>query len=181
MSELKILKQDVITARNNFLESVKELTINQGYFKPSTDFWSAAEITEHLYHAEFGGISSMWKALEGQKAGNPTWKEKHFNAGLTIEEVVEKTWKPKESVPAGAEPRIGGPIIFWRYALESCQYHLDKLTESLEGHNLDTIIYPHPISGPLDVRQRYEFLRFHMDRHKNQVDKLKHHPDFPSM
>jgi len=179
MSELERLKQDVITARSNYLDSVRNLTVNQGNVKPSADVWSAAEITEHLYHAEFGGIAGMWKALEGYKAGNPPWKEAHHNTGLTIEQVVDKTWQPKEKVPTGAGPHIGGPLIFWIYALESCQYHLDKLTQSLEGYDLNTIIYPHPISGPLDVRQRYEFLRFHIERHKNQVESLKQYPDFP--
>ena len=37
----------------------------------------------------------------------------------------------------------------------------------------------YPISGPLDVRQRLEFLRFHLDRHRAQVEQVKLHPDFP--
>ena len=37
----------------------------------------------------------------------------------------------------------------------------------------------YPISGPLDVRQRLEFLRFHLDRHRAQIEQVNAHLDFP--
>ncbi|WP_185731553.1 hypothetical protein [Larkinella rosea] len=37
----------------------------------------------------------------------------------------------------------------------------------------EAIIHPHPISGPLDIHQRFAFLRFHIDRHRNQVTDLR--------
>lgn len=179
MNQLIKLNQEVSDARRRYLNSVRNLTTEQGSFKPVENVWSAAEITEHLYHAELGGIAGMWKALEGAKLGDPPWKKEHFNKGLTIEEVVEKSWQPKEKVPDGAGPRFLGPLKFWINALESCQLLLDDLTENLESEQLELIIYPHPISGPLDVRQRFEFLRFHIDRHRMQVENLKTNSSFP--
>jgi hypothetical protein len=179
LDELEKLKRDVENARINYLNSVKNMSSEQASFKPAEDIWSASEITEHLFHAEFGGILGMWEALDGLMNDNPPWKEEHYNRGLSIEEVVEKTWKSKEKVPEGAKPRLGGPISFWINALESCQNMLENLAINLSGQVLDNIVYPHPISGPLDVRQRFEFLRFHIDRHRNQVESLKQLPDFP--
>lgn len=179
MSELLNLQQQVKDARKRYLDCVKNLTTEQGTFKPAENVWSAAEITEHLYIAELGGIVGMWKALKGDKTGDAPWKDEHFNKGLSIEQVVEKTWQPKENVPEGAGPRMFGPLNIWVNALESCQSLLDNLAENLEGKELEKIIYPHPISGPLDVRQRFEFLRFHMDRHGAQVERLKQDPAFP--
>lgn len=180
MSELLNLKQQVAEARKRYLNCVKNLTAEQGTFKPEENVWSAAEITEHLYIAELGGIVGMWKALEGDKIGDPPWKDEHFNRGLTIEQVIEKTWQSKENVPDGAGPRMLGPLKIWMCALESCESLLNVLAENLEGKELENIIYPHPISGPLDVRQRFEFLRFHMDRHRAQVERLKQDPAFPN-
>lgn len=179
MDELTKLKLEVLESRKRYLDSVRNLTTVQGSFKPEENVWSPAEITEHLYHAEVGGIAGMWKALEGARAVNPTWKQVHFNKGLTIEQVIEKTWQPKEKVPEGAGPRMFGPIQFWVNALESCQFMLDNLADNLKGEHLEILIYPHPISGPLDIRQRFEFLRFHMDRHRLQVENLKQNPAFP--
>jgi hypothetical protein len=44
--------------------------------------------------------------------------------------------------------------------------------------DLETIIYLHPISGPLYVRQMYEFLRCRIERHRHQIEKLMLQPDF---
>jgi hypothetical protein len=180
MQEFNILKLTVNEARRQYLDTVLNLTDEQGYFKPEPQVWCAAEITEHLYHAEFGGINSMFKALNGLRIGDPIFKDEHINKGLTIEQVIERTWRPKEEVPAGAEPRYSGPLSFWITALQACGLLLDKLTEQLIGEDAEQIIYPHPISGPLDAGQRYEFLRFHLERHKNQVKSLLSHPEFPS-
>jgi len=38
---------------------------------------------------------------------------------------------------------------------------------------------PHLCSGPLDARQRLEFLHFHLDRHRAQIDALMKVPDLP--
>jgi len=179
MDELTKLKQEVTESRKHYLDSVKNLTPEQGSFKPAENIWSAAEITEHLYHAEIGGIAGMWKAIEGARIGDPPWNEKHINKGLTIEQIVEKTWQPKEQVPKGAGPRMFGPLKFWVDALKSCQFMLDSLAENLKGAELELLIYPHPISGPMDIRQRFEFLRFHMDRHRHQVENIKKDPNFP--
>ncbi len=181
MDELTKLKKEVAEARNRYLDSVRNLTTEQGLFKPSENIWSAAEITEHLFHAEIGGISGMWKALEGTRNGNPPWKKEHLNFGLTIEQIVENTWQQKEKVPEGAEPKLFGPLKFWENALDACQGMLDNLADNLKGEKLETLIYPHPISGPLDIHQRFEFLRFHLDRHKQQVEKLKQEPTFPKL
>lgn len=96
-----------------------------------------------------------------------------IHKGLSIEEIVEKTWKPKEIAPAIAAPRLGGPIGFWAASLESLQVELNALGHELHDDELESLIHPHPISGPIDIRQRFEFLRFHIDRHLNQVEELK--------
>jgi hypothetical protein len=179
MDEIILLQNEVENARTDFLNSIRDLNDIQGSFKPARNIWSAAEITEHLFHAELGGISGMWKAIYGVKTNSLAWSGEHTNKDLSIEEIVEKTWRPKEDVPEGAGPHLLGPLSFWKSAFESCQLILQRLTDELLHHRLDSIIYPHPISGPLDARQRYEFLRFHINRHKNQVESLKHHPEFP--
>jgi len=65
-------------------------------------------------------------------------------------------------------------------SLASCGHTLKDLGEALEGENPDKLIYPHPISGPLNIIQRLEFLRFHLNRHQNQIENIKSHPHFPS-
>ena len=50
---------------------------------------------------------------------------------------------------------------------------LARLAHELETLDLESVVYPHVVSGPLDGRQRLEFLRFHLDLHRAQIEGVK--------
>ena len=179
MSQVQTLIREIAQARSRFLAALGHPTADQAAFKPAPEHWCMVEITEHITLAEQVGINGMWKALDGNRRGAPVWSGTPAHAGKPIELVIEATWKERELVPPVAAPRWGGPIQYWAAALRSCQPLLEELGKALEGVDLETIIYPHPISGPLDARQRLEFLRFHLDRHRAQVERVRSDPAFP--
>lgn len=166
---LTILIAETENARKNFIKVVNGLSYEEVTFRPSPEAWTISQIAEHMVWAERAGVFGMWKALEGVKNNAPIWEGTPIHQGLPIEEVIEKTWKTKEDVPDIADPRWGGPIPFWISSLQGCATPLAVLGRELVGHDLEKIIYPHPISGPLNVRQRMEFLRFHLERHQAQA------------
>lgn len=175
------LKQHLLSvanARREFILKASGLTYEQSRFRPRPEDWSIADNVEHMVWAELGGINGMWKALEGLKNNNPVWSGEPIHQGLHIEQIISMTWKEKEIVPEIAKPRWGGPIEYWMAALNGCQNLLEGLVVALQGHDPEKIIYPHAISGPLNILQRMEFLRFHLNRHEKQVDNIKRHPDF---
>lgn len=171
---LEKLLDEVAAARNRYISQVQQLTEEQARWKPDPETWSALEITEHLYWAEHGGIWGMWKLLQARREGKPpVYEGELIHRGLPIEEIIARTWQPKEKVPPIAAPRMGGSVAFWLSALASLQQPLTSLSEELADEDFEAIIHPHPISGPLDVGQRFAFLRFHIDRHRNQVADLR--------
>jgi hypothetical protein len=170
----------VESARSDFIRCASGLGNTQAMFKPAPDQWCAIEIVEHLVWAERGGVTGIWKALEGIRNGTPVWEGEPPHNGLSIEDIVAKTWKEKEDVPEVAKPRWGGPLNHWITSLESCAFVLQKLGVELEEMDLEKIVYPHPISGPLNAIQRLEFLRFHLQRHQNQFENLKNHEEYPN-
>jgi hypothetical protein len=174
------LLADVADARLRYLTELEDFTENQAQWKPAPDAWSAVENTEHLFWAEQGGIFGMWKLLNAYWVGAPGYAGELPHRGLAIEEIVARTWQPKELVPAVAAPRLGGPLGFWKASLMSLQLPLQGLVHELGDLDPETIIHPHPISGPLDVRQRLQFLRFHIDRHRRQVAALRQEAQFPA-
>jgi hypothetical protein len=93
--------------------------------------------------------------------------------------VVQRTWREREASPASALPRIGGPLEYWAAALRGCSSLLAELKVPLRTVALEEAIYPHAISGPLDARQRLEFLAFHLQRHHRQGAAILGHADFP--
>ena len=167
------LLHKVAIARQNYIAVLTDLDEVQSQWKPSSESWNAVEITEHLFWAEQGGILGMWKTLLGIREGTVSYEETSLNDGLLIEAIIERTWKVKETVPAIAAPRMGGPLPFWISSLTSLQPILDSFGEILYEDDLSKKAHPHPISGALTFGQRLEFLRFHIDRHRMQAENLK--------
>ena len=180
MEDLDQLVDEVAQARACFLDAVDALSPEQAVFKPTPTRWSVLEITEHIARAEEAGVSGMWRALDGYRRGASLWSGDPVHRGLSIEEVVAQTWQPKEQAPEIAAPHWGGSLAYWVARLRSQQVVLEALATALSGVALEAVIYPHPLSGPLDVRQRLAFLRFHLDRHRDQVEALKGEPGYPN-
>jgi hypothetical protein len=179
VSEVDELVDTVEEARQHYLAATADLSANQGTFQLNAKGWSIAQITEHLVHAELGGINLIWRAAEGVLSGAPLWAGESPNRGLTIEEVVQRTWRPRETSPDSAIPRVGGPLGYWAASLRNCTGILRELKFALLRVPLEEVVYPHVLSGPLDARQRLQFLAFHLDRHRRQVAEILSHPYFP--
>jgi len=179
MRSVENLIQDVADARLAFIATIENLNPAQASFKPAPEEWSALENIEHTVLAEVSGVSKIWLAADNFRDGTPVFTGEHTNRGLSIDEVVARTWKPKEIAPPIATPHIGGPLQYWIAYSESCQLVLDQLGTALDGLDPEQVIFPHFLSGPLDARQRLEFLRFHLDRHRAQILRLFDHEAFP--
>ncbi|MBI3566976.1 MAG: DinB family protein [Gemmatimonadetes bacterium] len=178
MTTVVRLVSAVDDARQVLLDNVDGLSTAQGAWKPSADEWSVAEIVEHLFLAEFSGVSKIWVALEDVRAGK-RWTEQNPNRGRSIEDIIASTWKPKEKAPPIATPNIGGPLAYWVSATRTLGDVLADLGRELDPYDLSAIVYPHFLCGPLDARQRLEFLRFHIERHVAQIERVKGDPGFP--
>lgn len=172
MKTVKQLIQVVSIARQAYILPLQTLSESHALWKPSSEDWCITEITEHLFWAEQGGILGMWKTLHAIRDGKMERTFESIHKNMSVEELVERTWQPKEKVPAVAAPRMGGTIAFWRVSLESLQSILEAFGNDLSNEELRIQAHPHPISGPMDFQQRLEFLRFHINRHASQVAEL---------
>lgn len=180
MERPSTLIKKVAEARFGLVDLVAGLTSERASHKPTPQTWSANENLEHLVLAEMSGVSKIWAAAEGVRKGKPVWNGEHTNRGLSIEEVVARTWKPKEIAPPLVAPRFGGPPSYWLEALRQSQELLNKLEPVLDGLDIETVIFPHFLSGPLDAGQRIDFLRFHISRHRCQIEEMLLRGDLPA-
>jgi hypothetical protein len=162
------------------LGAVRDLRPEQSAAKPHPNEWSVNEVLEHLVLAEHSGLSKIWAAADGARRGQPVWTGVHTNRGMPIDVVIARTWKEKESAPPIATPHIRGPLSYWIEYFTSCQTVLERLGSRLQGLELETVVFPHFISGPLDAKQRIQFLRFHIDRHVCQIERIKKSAIFSS-
>jgi hypothetical protein len=171
MHDAARLIHDVEHARSGLIAAASGLTDAQAAFKPAADQWCVAEVLEHLYLAELSGIAKIWAANDAARAG-AAWSGARPNHGKSIEEIVAATWKVQEVAPPIATPHIGGPLQFWLAATRSLEPVLSALGAQLGDANLEDVVFPHFLSGPLDARQRLQFLRFHIQRHTSQVERI---------
>ena len=175
---VQTLVNSVERARDAVSDAVGNLRPDQATFKASPDEWSIVENIEHLYLAEISGLTKIWAAAS-QVRGGVQWTGDRPNHGKSIEDVVATTWKAREVAPGIATPHIGGPLEAWVSSLRSLRFVLAELATVLGGLDLEAIVFPHYLSGPLDGRQRLEFLRFHMERHLEQIRRVHANPAFP--
>jgi hypothetical protein len=167
------LLADIKASRHKIVELVAGVSAGQGRLWIAPDTWNIQEILEHLVLAERGGFDLIFTAAERYRIGNPVWLGKSENEGLTIEEIVLKTWKPKENAPESAYPSGKWSLGVWLSHLRNCDDLLKHLKAALENLPLNEVIYPHFLCGPLNAHQRLEFIRFHLDRHYAQIAEIK--------
>lgn len=172
MKNKDTLIDEIRNVRTVYIDTVSFLSDENTQWKPIATTWNILEITEHLYWAEYLGTAVMWKTLHQIRAGKKKATSEFKNSPLTIEQIVAQTWKPKEIVPDIAAPRIGGSFEFWLHSFKGLQVLVDEFGNSLLDEELPLEAHAHPISGPLSFHQRLEFLRFHIERHQLQAQKL---------
>ncbi|HLZ69152.1 MAG TPA: DinB family protein [Dehalococcoidia bacterium] len=157
-------------ARSRVLALTSSLDDGDGAWPPAAGQWSAREIVEHLVLAEQSGVQFIWLAAAGVRGGAPLWSGDPVHRGQSIEAVIAGTWRFKEEAPANATPKAAAPLAYWRAVFAALQPVLDALGLQLDGLDLETVIYPHFISGPLDAWQRLEFIRWHIEHHQQQLE-----------
>jgi hypothetical protein len=156
-------------SRSQIIESVKNISSVQGSTKIEPVTWNIQEVIEHLVLAERGGFDLIYTAAERFRMGDPVWSGKSKNEGLSIEEIILNTWKPKEKAPESATPTGKWSLGVWLSHFQNCDDLLKNLKVIVKNLPLNEVIYPHFLCGPLDVIQRLEFIRFHIDRHQLQI------------
>lgn len=168
-TEIDDLIADVAAARRRVMEDVAGVTEEQATWQPATGQWSVAQVVEHLVLAEHAGVFSIWQAAVALQRGEPLWRGEPVHRGKSIEQNIAETWREREEAPPEATPRKNGPLAYWVASLAAREPVVTALGRVLAPFDLEAVIAPHFLSGPLDARQRLEFLCWHMDHHRRQI------------
>ncbi len=173
-SESSVLLRSLVAAAGKARFGVLALTAglddDTGARQPGEGEWPAQAIVEHLVLAEQSGVQFVWRAVRGVRSGAPLWSGEHVHRGLPIAEVIARTWRFREEAPPNATPQQAAPLSYWRAVLEAQQPVLAALAQELAGLDPESVIYPHFLSGPLDARQRLEFISWHIAHHRQQLE-----------
>lgn len=179
LDQVRELVDEIEATRAVMLRRVEGLTPEQARWRAAPESWSVTEVLEHLVWAEHSGLNKMAVALEEWRRGSPVWVGTNDQRGESIDDIVRRTWRPKEKAPPIAEPKWGGPLPYWLAFFRSCRPALEEVAERVREDELDEVVFPHFLSGPLTLRQRLEFIRFHIQHHGPQVDAIQNAREFP--
>lgn len=172
-NKVKILLNEIKVSRKRVIGLCENINTDEGSKSLANDKWSIQEIIEHLVLAERGGFDLIYTAAENFRLGKPVWSGNNENIGLSIEEIIIKTWKTKEKAPPSATPEGKWSLAVWISHFRNCDDLLMNLIPILKILPLEEVIYPHFLCGSLNAIQRLEFIRFHIDRHFEQISDLK--------
>lgn len=168
MSSLPELVEDVERARSVLLALLKSIGPDKMAVPIGEGRWSPTQYLEHLVRAEEATLWRMFKAVDDSRRlsevlASPTPDD-------TIEQIVERTWGERVEAPPLAVPQLGEPGSYWMVRMERNASLVSEFADLVREDELDALSYPHPISGPFTLRQGFQFVRFHMDRHRGQLE-----------
>lgn len=159
--------------RGEVIAEVEKVSQKEGAARLRPGEWNLQEIVEHLVLADSVLFNVIWDTAERFRDGEPVWTGGSCNAGLPVEEIIDRTWKEKEQAPAGARPSGRWSLSLWTLHLQRGDSLFERLIPHLGSLPLREVIHPHYLSGPMDLLQWLDFVRFHLERHLKQIRRMK--------
>jgi uncharacterized damage-inducible protein DinB len=158
------LMAENIKIRKVVLDSVAGLSDEQANQKPDPEKWSIAQVLVHLYLMERG--LSKWIPATLKNG------EEHMTDQKPIHLVPNRTKKVK--APANFEPRDEFTTLEAICAkLSQSRDDLNKALEGVSVEQLEKKALPHPVFGPMSLKQWVELIGLHEKRHLEQIEEIK--------
>lgn len=155
--------------------AIHGLSPEQWNFKPAPDRWSVAENVEHLAIIENYFVATVGPQLVDAPSAAPAGDAENRDAEI-LARVPDRSTKyqgPPEIHPTG---RWSPQETLERY-LASRRQTAEFLNSGLD---LRAHSAPHRVLGVLDGYQWVLTIAAHTDRHIQQIEEVKAHPDFPA-
>lgn len=161
------LLADHTDAANEFVASIRDMSVAQWTTRPSLEGWSPAEITDHLartysqYAGESRGKDSLRKRLGPvpRTLANLLVKPRLLAGGA-----FPKAKAPSSLRPSGGPPTPADGIALFRATGESCLRDLEIAVQRRPYRRL-----VHPYFGALPLHEAVRFASHHIRHHRRQL------------
>jgi len=176
---LEGLQQEIREARATFLEAVRGITPEQATFTPDPDRWCIRDIAEHITLAEESMRKLVRGSIERMRAGRPLYQGVHADKGLTIQEVMAKSFPKKGVAPEVVQPKTNDPLPVLIERYERLGHTLNADFQLFAEVDLETLLFPHPFGALLDMNQWLQLMPVHARQHARQALEVKAAPGYP--
>lgn len=162
-----------------FAATVAGLNDAQTQFRPATDAWTIAEIAEHLGITNSGFVRIAYKLIKQSEAAGAAPL-----AGLALNHVLlteDGKQNPRPfPAPDVVKPKGGQSLTESLAKIEQAYADIQTARQRLEGSDCSPATFPHPAVGPINPYQWIIVYGEHMDRHRQQIERIKSAPNFPA-
>ena len=157
------------------LAATKGLSEAQWNFKPATNRWSVAEVTEHIAAAEDFLMNLIQEQVLKAPARTNAVDVRALDE-LVLQKIPDRTVKAQAPEPLQPNNRFGSPNASLKHfkASRAKTVAFLKTTKDLREHAIDS-----PLGKQLDGYEWVLFLAAHSERHTKQINEVKADPDFP--
>jgi hypothetical protein len=161
--------------RDDLLSATKGLSEAQWNFKPATNRWSVAEVTEHLAASEDFLMDMVHEKVMTAPARTGSEDVKAIDE-FVLQRIPDRTSKVQAPEPLQPNKRFGSPKDSLKHFRESRAKTLEFLKKSkdLRQHAMES-----PLGKTLDGYQWVLFIAAHTERHTKQLNEVKADPGFP--
>ena len=168
---IKYLEQ----TRAGVLAATKGLSEAQWNFKPATNRWSVAEVTEHIAAAEDFLMDMVKDKVMTAPARTEAGDVKAIDE-FVLQQVPDRAHKVSAPEPLRPNNRFGSPKASLKHfrASRAKTIAFIKATKDLRAHAMDS-----PMGKKLDAYEWVLFLAAHSERHTKQIEEVKADPNFP--
>ena len=161
--------------RADVLAATKGLSAAQWNFKPATNRWSVAEVTEHIAAAEDFLMDMVKDKVLTSPARTEAEDLKALDE-LVLNQIPDRSHKVQAPEPLQPNNRFGSPKDSLKHFRESRAKTITFLkdTKDLRGHAMDS-----PLGKKLDTYEWVLFIAAHSERYTKQINEAKADPAFP--
>ena len=168
---IKYLEQ----TRAGVLAATKGLSQAQWNFKPATNRWSVAEVTEHIAAAE----DFLMDMVKGKVMTAPARTESADVKAIdefVLQNIPDRSHKVQAPEPLQPNNRFGSPKESLKHfrAGRARTLAFLKETKDLRAHAVDS-----PLGKKLDGYEWILLIAAHSERHTKQINEVKADPAFP--
>ncbi|RFU60068.1 DinB family protein [Bacillus sp. V59.32b] len=155
--------QENMSIREELLKSVDGLSDQQLNDKVEADSWTIMQVLEHLYLMETVIAMGISKELANDQSEPAPSKPIHLTVNRTTKVEAPSFVTPSDDFISLEEIK--------KKLIES-RKTLIQVTEGISPEDLEQKSFPHPIFGPLSLKQWIPFVGFHEKRHLGQIEEL---------
>lgn len=162
-----------------FTATIAGLNDVQTQFRPVDDAWTIAEIAEHLGITNGGFVRIAYKLIKQSEAAGATPL-----AGLELKHVLlteDGQQNPRPfPAPDVVKPKGGQSLADSLAKIEQAHADIQTARPRLEASDCSPATFPHPAVGQINPYQWLIVYGEHMDRHRQQIERIKLAPNFPA-